>query len=258
MMAINVTFINKKGGAGKSTTTGNLAAAFARKGYKVLLIDLDPDPDLTDWLLPSEYRGQNSLSDGIKQKDLSICVYPSNIENVDIIPSDDDVETTDDKLKADPLGILILANLFKTFDTSKYDFIFMDAAPHRTRLASAALTISNHFIIPVESYFSYKQVPKMLDDFIQIRDSLNPSLDYGYLLINNVEEKTKFGKELAAIQNGPYKDFTLTNMIPKNITIKEAQSNLQSIFDYRPDSISAFAYMHLADELIEKWTGKHD
>ncbi|KYC48685.1 MAG: protochlorophyllide reductase iron-sulfur ATP-binding protein [Candidatus Methanofastidiosum methylothiophilum] len=258
MMTIFVTFINKKGGAGKSTTTGNLAAAFARKGYKVLLIDLDPDPDLTDWLLPAEYNGKNSISDAIRLKDLSICVYPSNLENVDIIPSDDEVEATDDQLKTDPLGILILAKLLKKFDTTKYDFVFMDAAPHRTRLASAALTVSDHYIMPVESYFSYKQVPKMIEDAIQIRDTLNPSLTNGFILLNNIEEKTTFGKELVSIQNGPFKDITLTNMIPKNTTIKEAQSKLQSIFDYRPDSISAFAYMYLADELIEKWTGKHD
>jgi chromosome partitioning protein len=82
-MTKKVTVINRKGGACKTTTAVNIAAALGLKGYKVLAIDLDPQADLTAYLLPNDLSGFNTLTDGFDKQDLSICIYPSTAENVD-------------------------------------------------------------------------------------------------------------------------------------------------------------------------------
>lgn len=258
-MTKKVTVINRKGGACKTTTAVNIAAALGLKGYKVLAIDLDPQADLTAYLLPNDLSEFKTLTDGFDKQDLSICVYPSTAENVDVIPADEKLDRIDNQLRQDELGILQLSDLFGKLDSSKYDYVILDSAPERTRLSSGALVLSDTLIMPIESYASYKKIATMFKEFKRIKETVNPKLHFGHILITVAEPQTNFFKELETIkEHEAIKGMVLETVIPKNITFKECMPANKSIFSHNPHSSGAEAYMKVTEELIKKWEGSND
>lgn len=252
---IIITALNRKGGPGKTTTVANLAASLGVLGKKVLAIDLDPQSDLTSHLFPNELLEPdfNHIVVGFDNEDLSLCIYESTAENVDVIPArKKELKLFEKLLSVNDKGIHVLPKLFNKLDLSKYDYVFFDSAPGENSLSTSALMLSHTVIIPVEGYLSTKPLEELLEQFALLREiNLNANLDDGYVLLCKYEPRTRQGKFLTGIEEtDEFSDRVFKTTIPKNVTLGECPAANKTAYYLNPDCIGAEAYMKLAKELI--------
>jgi chromosome partitioning protein len=247
-------FLNRKGGAGKSTSSSNIAAALGVKGKKVLAIDIDSQGDLSKHLLPREKHEKcNSMTEALISGDMEHCVHESTAENVDIIPANKTLRIQEKDLKNNEFGIFRLRDVFRKMDISKYDVVIIDPSPKQSILSTSAMLIADLLIIPVESYLSVDPLPDLVEEVEYIKTNHNPNLDLGYVLFTKYEPRTKNGKMVSTVRDIPiFKNRVLKTTIPKNTTLTECPAANTTIFYYSPTSTSAEAYMAATEELIEK------
>lgn len=257
---IKITVLNRKGGACKTTTAANVAASLGILGKKVLVFDLDPQGDLSKHLFPKELleTDYNHISKGFTAGDLSICIYKSTAENVDVIPSSrQELRSTEKDLDTNKMGIFIFPSLFRQLDVSKYDYIIFDPAPSESVLSTGALGVSNTLLIPVESYLSTDPLPELIEEIEIVRNTgLNPGLDNGYIVLSNYEPKTRIGKLLAELkETDVFKGRVFDTAIPKNTTLKECPAANKTAYYLNPDCAGAEAFMNLSKEIIATLEG---
>jgi len=255
-MAKTVTVGHRRGGVGKTITALNLSAALGIKGKKVLTVDTDAQGNLTRCMLPWEMQDNcKTLIDAFKSESLEGCIYSSTAENVDIIPSHENLAVIDRIFE----DVIVdkeykLQDLLDTSELDWYDYIIVDSPPGRGLISTNALVASDTLLIPVESFFSVDGLLPLLKDVAQIQKRANPDLDVGYFLITLYDPRTKVGKSVGKIRD-KFGERVLGTEIPRNITLSECTAANQAIYTYEPNCRGAKAYMELADELLEKWEG---
>ncbi len=240
-----IAIINHKGGVGKTTTTLNLGKALSMCGKKTLVIDIDPQANL-------------SQSIGVEEPDMH--VYQAMIdntplpivnlaENFDLIPADLDLSEAEVKLQNDVNGYFKLRNALKSAK-EKYDFILIDCPPSLGILTTNALIAATHILIVVQSeYLAVKGLQTILKLVESARENLNPDLEVAGMLITQIN-KTVFRQNIAETLRNIYQGKVFQTAIRQNISLAEASSVGQDIFSYSPKSAGAEDYMALAKELL--------
>jgi len=246
-----VSIASQKGDTGKTTTSISLAAGLARKGKKVLLVDIDSQANSSKVLLhhyPTIDKDQTLYRTILHRKPLSI--HPSNVAHLDIVPSHILLSNTDVELTTaiDHREERLKRELEKV--KGNYDFIFIDCPPALSWLTVNAFTASDKVIIVVSpGYFELDSIVQISKTIQEVRAYFNPGLALmGYLF--TMSDPTINTSTSLQIMRQTYTDAVLKTVIPRNTDIRDAHMNKQDIFSFNSQAKSALAYEKLLHELF--------
>lgn len=241
---------NHKGGVGKTCSTCNIGAGLAKSGYKVLLVDLDPQANLSLSL------GIKDVENNIYQVLLGTCKAENAIysitENLDVIPSNLDLAGAEIELSSEAGREVILKECLSRVD-GEYDYIIIDCAPSLGLLTTNALTASNEVYIPLQAqYLSLQGVSKLTTIIEKIQRRLNDKLRIGGIFITQYDARKVLNRDIADNIEKYFTNQVLKTKIRDNITLAEAPGKGKDIFRYNPKCYGAEDYMSLCNEIISK------
>ena len=248
-MAIILAITNSKGGVGKTTTTASVGSILATKGYKVLVIDLDAQANLTSSLIKGEVSA--SIYDAMK-KSTALPIYRVNEKTeLDLVPASLELAQADFEMASKIARERILANLLEDYK-DKYDYIIMDCPPSLGLMTFNAITASDYVIIPLVAEILPFNGLKMISDFIgQLKKYLNPKIEILGILITRWES-TNLSKGIEERLRNNLGEKIFTTKIRKNVTIAQAPLEATNIVEYDPKSNGAIDYQAFTDEILER------
>lgn len=243
-----ISFGNHKGGVAKTTTTASVGSILASKGYKVLVIDLDAQANLTVSLLKEE--PDNSIYYALTGKTSELPIVPVS-DNLSIVPASLQLAMAEMELTAAISRERILAELLEKVKPD-YDFILIDCPPSLGLLTLNAFTASNEIIIPlVAEVLPFKGLT-MINNFInQVQHRLNREAHISGILLTRWES-TKLTKEIESRLRNQLGSLVFDVKIRKNITIAEAPLENKNIVDFDPKCNGAQDYLTFTEELLSR------
>lgn len=256
-----IAIINQKGGVGKTTTTVNLGAAIARRGLRTLLVDFDPQGNLTTHLGYSTYSERETVSDALDallngkdyEKHLKKMILHHE-EGIDLLPANLDLSGMEVRLQSTMACEKKLTTLLRCVHDD-YDVCLIDCQPSLSVLPLNALTASDYTIIPVQTnVLAVQGMVDLLKTVHDVREELNDKLCVAGILFTLAEENTLQTKSVIATVTTAYQDdYPIFNtVIPKVVKAGEAATSGHSLLKYAPGAPVTQRYINLADELISK------
>lgn len=251
-----VAFTNQKGGVGKTTTALNLASILARLGKKILVIDLDPQSNLTSGLgfdKSKEYLSTYEVL--VHDYDIASVFIVTNIhENLHLVPSKIDLAGAEIELVSRISREKVLKEKINEIK-DHYDYVLIDCPPSLGLLTLNALVSADGVIIPVQcEYFALEGISQLMNTLSLVRKSLNEKLDIVGVLMTMFDSRTKLSAEVVAEVQNYFKDKLFETIIPRNVKLSESPSFGKPIDIYDPHSPGSKAYEKLAEEFIKRLT----
>jgi chromosome partitioning protein len=253
-----ITVLNQKGGVGKTTSALNIGAFLAKKGKKTILIDLDPQSNLTSGLgmsmLLNDDKKNLSVYDVLLENNtISEVFISTNIENLYLVPSNISLAGAEIELVNKMSRELKLKSAISKF-SENYDYIIIDNPPSLGLLTINSLVASEYVIVPLQcEYYALEGISQLLKTMDLVRDSLNPDLALMGVLLTMYDSRVKISEAVASEIREFFKEKTFDTIIPRNIKLSEAPSFGKAIFDYDPTSSGSHAYDLFTDELLKKY-----
>jgi chromosome partitioning protein len=243
-----IAFANQKGGVAKTTTTLNLAAAFAEEGHRVLCVDLDPQGNLT--------MSQGVNPDALEQSMFDVLVHDLPIREI-VRTREIDVACSSIDLAGAEIAMSTRIGRERSLEKAlrpvrgDYDFICIDTPPSLGLLTINALTAADKVIVPVQcEYLSMRGLIQLQNTLAMIRENLNPTVDIAGILPTMVDTRTLHAKEAIEILEENFGDQLFGARIRKTIRFAEAPVKGMSVLKYDPNGTAADAYRRLAKEVL--------
>lgn len=249
-MTITIAIANQKGGCAKTTTAVNLSAGLVASGKKVLLIDLDPQANTSQWI------GANNHVGGVfelltAKSDVQALVQTTGIEGLSIIRGAREISNLEKALAGELAVESRLKRRLKSMDLNQYDYAIIDTPPTLSLITLNALSAADSVLIPVTTHvMTLSGVAQLIQTLEEVREVLNPQLKILGLLPCRVDLRTRHSQDILDALTERFGDQVLKSHIHENVRIAEAPSFKQSIFDYRPKSSAAEDFRMLAQEVI--------
>jgi chromosome partitioning protein len=243
-----IAFANQKGGVAKTTTTLNLAAAFAEEGHRVLCVDLDPQGNLT--------MSQGVNPDALEQSMFDVLVHDLPIREI-VRTREIDIACASIDLAGAEIAMSTRIGRERSLEKAlrpirgDYDFICIDTPPSLGLLTINALTAADKVIVPVQcEYLSMRGLIQLQNTLAMIRENLNPNVDIAGILPTMVDTRTLHAKEAIEILEENFGDQLFGARIRKTIRFAEAPVKGMSVLKYDPNGTAADAYRRLAKEVL--------
>jgi chromosome partitioning protein len=242
-----ISFVNQKGGVGKTTTTINLAAYLAAHGKKVLVIDLDPQANATSGLgVEQPERGIYDVLMGTVSIDDA--VQSTSQPKLSVLPATPDLAGATVELTEEPTRLKTVLE-----GISGFDLVMIDAPPSLGSLTVNALTASDGIVVPLQAeYYALEGVAGMLDTIERVRGGLNPKLKLLGIVVTMFDQRTNLAQQVEQNVRQHFGDQVFWSVIPRNVKLSEAPSYGQTINKYAPISSGAGAYKRLAQEVMQR------
>lgn len=250
-MAKIISIANQKGGVGKTTTTVNLSAIFAKKRKKVLLIDSDPQGNATSGLGINKKTNKSLYNVLIEEVPMEECIAKTKIKNLDICPCNIDLAGAEVEL----VSMMSRENRLKQkLDKikEKYDYILIDCPPSLGLLTLNALTASDYILVPVQcEYYALEGLTQLLNTVKLVKKHLNKDIVILGAILTMYDSRTNLSNEVVTEVRKFFKNHVFNSVIPRNVRLSEAPSYGMSIIDYDNESKGAVAYKNLAKEILD-------
>lgn len=239
---------NHKGGVGKTTSTLNLGAALQRMGKKVLLIDLDPQANLTQSLGLTEHsptvyealRGESPLK--------PIEVLPG----LDVVTSTLDLSGAEVELSSEPGREYILKELLEPI-RSRYSYVLIDSPPSLGLLTINAFTAAEEVYIPLQAHYLALQGMSKLQEIVErVGKRLNKGLRIGGVFVTQYDQRKVLNRNVAEAIREHFPTVVFRTAIRDNVALAEAPTQALDVFRYAPRSTGAEDYQALAKEIIKR------
>jgi chromosome partitioning protein len=256
-MARIVAVANQKGGVGKTTTTINLAASLALADRRVLLVDVDPQGNLTSGVgqkgkAPAAGTIYAALTSLEPTTDARPFIIPTVVDRLHLIPADRNLTGAEIEMvtlsgREERLRLLIASV------RSDYDYIYIDCPPSLGLMTLNALVAADAVLIPLHcEYFALEGLADLVGTIRRVRAALNPSLDIEGVLLTMFDERTNLGQQVATDVRQFFKEKVFRTVIPRNVRLGEAPSHGLPVILYDVKSRGAEAYITLAREVLER------
>ena len=249
-----VAVTNQKGGVGKTTTAVNVATSLALAGQRVLLVDVDPQANLTSGVGLKGQRAEGGttyealLDDGAPES----FVMRTQVENLYLMPADRNLTGAEIELVSLPERERRLQRVLDPL-RSRFDHIFIDCPPSLGLLTLNALVAADAALIPLHcEYFALEGLADLVGTMRRVRGALNPALDIEGVLLTMYDDRTNLGQLVARDVREFFKDKVFNTIIPRNVRLGEAPSHGMPAVIYDGKSRGAAAYVALAKELLAR------
>ena len=249
-----VAVANQKGGVGKTTTAINVATSIALAGYRVLLVDTDPQGNLTSGVgLKGERASGGTVYEALLG-DLAPgeFVLSTSVKNLSLIPADRNLTGAEIELVSLADRERRLRRLIEPL-RSEFDYVFIDCPPSLGLLTLNALVAADAVLIPLHcEYFALEGLAELVGTMRRVRGALNPSLDIEGVLLTMYDERTNLGQLVARDVREFFKEKVFNTIIPRNVRLGEAPSHGMPAVTYDAKSRGAAAYVALAKEMLAR------
>jgi len=243
-----ITVSNHKGGVGKTTSVINIGAGLNRLGKRVLLIDLDPQANLSQslGLIDQKQNIYRALKGESPLEPIRV------LKGLDIVASTLDLSGAEIELSSEAGREYILRELIEPIKSS-YDYVIIDNPPSLGLLTINALTASSEVLIPLQAqYLALQGLTKLLEVIEKIRKRLNKELELGGVFITQYDSRKILNRDIVASIQSHFKQDVFKTKIRDNVALAEAPTQGVDIFRYSPKSYGAEDYLALCKEIIKR------
>lgn len=246
---------NQKGGVGKTSTAVNIAAALAKAGMSILVIDMDPQGNASTALGAKHNSGDPSVYDVIEGRAtiadvMQVC---PDFESLHVVPASIDLSGADLELADMPDRNNLMRKALNDFlatTTTHYDYVFIDCPPSLGLLVINAMCAVNEMLIPIQAeYYALEGLGQLINTIGLVQSNFNPELLVSTMLVTMFDKRTLLSREVYEEVKTHYPSIVLNTTIPRTVKISEAPSFGQTVISYDPRGMGAIAYREAAYEM---------